>query len=134
MESETTPPERRERGRRRVRPLKDHVLAEWRGGYEPENLDQFSKGIGSILQSTMNKLGLKERLDDELIGAAWCEIVGNFMAGQSAPVELRRKVLLVQVLQPAIHYSLVRLKGQILGRLQERFGVDKVSDLRFRIG
>lgn len=120
--------------RRRKRPLKDHVLAEWRGGYEPENLDGYSKSVGDLLKSTLGKLGLKERLDDELIVAAWPDLVGTFLAGQSHPIELRRKILLVQVLQPAIHYSLMRVKADILARLGERFGPDKVKDLRFRIG
>lgn len=134
MSDEPDIPESRSRKRRRGRSLKDHVLAEWRGGYEPENLDRFSQPVGDILKATLNKLGLKERLDDELIAASWGDMVGAFLATQSQPVELRRKVLLVQVLQPAIHYSLVRVKAEILSRLQQRFGADKIKDLRFRIG
>ena len=68
-----------------------------------------------------------------LVKAAWEEAVGDFVARHSQPVGVNRKVLLVQVLQPAVHYTLERMKGQILERLQARFGKDHIRDIRFRI-
>jgi hypothetical protein len=47
---------------------------------------------------------------------------------------VKRKVLFVQVIQPAVHYSLDRMKGQILARVQREFGAENIRDLKFRVG
>ena len=79
-------------------------------------------------------MGLKDRFDEDQVKAAWQEIVGDFVAQNSQPVGLNRKVLIVQVLQPAVHYTLERMKGQILAKMQARFGAEKVRNVQFRIG
>lgn len=83
----------------------------------------------------MQKLGLKERLHESEVRAAWKTLVGDFIAAHSAPISLRDGVLYVHVLQPALHYELERItKPQILRKLKQRFGARVIRDLRFRLG
>ncbi|NOY00789.1 MAG: DUF721 domain-containing protein [Verrucomicrobia bacterium] len=120
---------------RRVRSKKDSLLAAWRGIWEPEDLSNFSRPVGDVMASTLKDLGLDRRCDQEAMVAAWAEVVGDNIANNAQPLEVRRKVLIVQVLQPSIHYVLAQqMKGAILAKMQERFGSDNIVDIDFRIG
>jgi hypothetical protein len=51
------------------------------------------------------------------------KIVGDFIAAHSTPVALRKGILYVRVLQPALHYELEQIsKPEILRKLKQRFG------------
>lgn len=119
---------------RRYRGIRDRALADFRGYWEPDDTSAFAHDrMADVVGSTLKRLGLKQRFDEDQVKAAWEEAVGDFVARHSQPVGVNRKILLVQVLQPAVHYTLERMKGQILERLQARFGKDHIRDIRFRI-
>ena len=83
----------------------------------------------------MQQFGLRERLRESEILEAWKQVVGEFIATHSAPIHLREGVLIVRVLQPALHYQFETIsKREILQKLQRRFGARTVRDLRFRVG
>lgn len=83
----------------------------------------------------MQQLGLSERLRESEVIDAWKQIVGEFIAGHSAPVSLREGTLYVRVLQPALHYELETIaKADILGKLKKRFGAKTIREIRFRVG
>ena len=83
----------------------------------------------------MQRLGLRERLRETEVIDAWSKIVGDFIAGHSAPVALRDGILYVRVLQPALHYELEQIsKTEILRKLKQRFGGKTIRDVRFRVG
>ena len=120
---------------RRTRSKKDRLLAAWRGIWEPEDLSDFSRPVGDVMESTLKGLGLDRRCDQEAMLTAWSEVVGDNIANNAQPLEVRRKVLVVQVLQPSIHYVLAQqMKGAILAKMQERFGSNNIVDIDFRIG
>ena len=115
--------------------LRAHVLAEWRGLPEksaPSNRWQTS---ADVLPKLMQRLGLKERLQETEVMEAWGKIVGEFIAAHSTPTALREGVLYVRVLQPALHYDLEQVsKIDILRKLKQRFGGKIIRDIRFRVG
>jgi predicted nucleic acid-binding Zn ribbon protein len=83
----------------------------------------------------MKDLGLKDRLSESQITRAWRDIVGDFIAGHSAPSRLHDGVLIVAVLQPTVQFELERVwKIEILKKLKTRFGARTIRDIRFRIG
>jgi predicted nucleic acid-binding Zn ribbon protein len=91
--------------------------------------------MADLLPKVMQKLGLKERLQESEVLGAWKLLVGDFIAAHSCPVALRDGILYVHVLQPALHYELERItKPQILRKLKQRFGGRVIRDLRFRLG
>jgi predicted nucleic acid-binding Zn ribbon protein len=115
--------------------LRRAVIAEWRG--LPSDLPRADRtqSTADLLPKVMQKLGLKERLQESEILAAWKSLVGEFIAAHSCPVALRDGVLYVHVLQPALHYELERVtKPEIVRKLKQRFGARTIRDLRFRLG
>lgn len=114
--------------------LRQKVLREFRGYWEPRPTRE-ARAAGDLAGELLDKLGLEDRLAEQDVTAAWREIVGDFLAEHSQPLKLRRGELTVRVLQPSVHYELDRKwKAQILAKLQERFGKDKVRSVRFGLG
>lgn len=115
--------------------LRAHVVAEWRGLPEKVIAHDCWSAPAEVLPKLMQRLGLKERLQENEVLEAWSKIVGEFIAAHSAPVALREGILYVRVLQPALHYELEQIaKIDILRRLKQRFGSKTIRDLRFRVG
>lgn len=115
--------------------LRTRVLAEWRGMREQPLVRDTARHVAEPLSKVMASLGLGERLREEEVKAAWRDLVGDFIAGQSAPATLRGGVLVVRVLQPSMLYELDRVwKPQLLDKLRQRFGVRTIREMKFRIG
>lgn len=114
--------------------LRSRALAEWRGYGEPRPVMDRVQPLGALVGKTMLALGLGEMVRETEVLQAWKEIVGDFFAAHSQPSRLREGVLQVRVLQPAVHYEMERMKGQIAAKLRDRFGARVVRELRFRLG
>jgi predicted nucleic acid-binding Zn ribbon protein len=115
--------------------LRARVIAEWRGLPEPVARPNQSRTTAELIPQLMQRLGLKERLNEAEVTRAWSSIVGDFIAAHSAPTALRDGVLYVRVLQPALHYELEQVsRMDIVRKLKQRFGGKVVRDVRFRVG
>src|SRR5204862_5056975 len=115
--------------------LRAAVIAEWRGLPERKLRPDRWQAPVDLLPKLMQRLGLRERLHETEVIEAWSKVVGEFIAGHSAPVALREGILYVRVLQPALHYELEQIsKNDILRKLKQRFGAKTIRDIRFRVG
>jgi predicted nucleic acid-binding Zn ribbon protein len=117
----------------RVESLRKQVLEDWRGLPDGSEKPDRCTTVADALKKLLPKLGLSDFLNEEQIRQAWKEVVGDFLAGHSAPVSIQRGVLIVQVLQPAIRYELDRTwKPEVLRKLRARFGEKVIREVRFR--
>ena len=115
--------------------LRRAVIAEWRGLPCDPPRPERTQSTAELLPKVMQKLGLKERMQETEILGAWKTLVGEFIAAHSCPIALREGILYVHVLQPALHYELDRVnKPEILRKLKQRYGSRAIRDLRFRLG
>lgn len=115
--------------------LRARVIAEWRGlpGGKPRP-DRW-QSAANLVPNVMKQLGLADRLRESEVIEAWSQIVGDFLAAHSTPMVLRDGILIVRVLQPALHYQFEQIsKPDILRKLKQRFGAKVIRDLRFRVG
>lgn len=116
------------------RSLRERGLAQLRGYWEPQDVSGFEQDIGEAVGKTLKGLGLEDRFNEEQVFDAWNDLVDSFVAANARPVAMQRKVLVIQVLHSTVFYELERMKGQILRRMQERFGAKHIRDVRFRLG
>lgn len=115
--------------------LRAAVLSEWRGLPANKLRPDRWQSPADLLPKLMQQLGLKERLHETEVIDAWQKIVGDFISAHSTPVTLREGVLVVRVLQPALHYQFETIsKTEILRKLKQRFGTKIIRDIRFRVG
>ncbi len=87
--------------------------------------------VGDVIPGLMDSLGLSDRYGEEEIGRAWTQIVGEPLCLQTAPIKLKHRVLHVRVIQPTVHYVLDGMREGLLRGLQERFGKDRICELKF---
>lgn len=110
--------------------VRERVLQEWRGLPSKLAVEEISS-TGEILNKVIQRLGLKKRFQEEEILKAWREVVGDFLATHSEPIQLKNTILYVRVIQPTIRYELDRVwKPDILRKLQERFGKKNIRDMK----
>lgn len=115
--------------------LRAQVIAEWRGLPERKARADRCQSAAHLVPSVMKQLGLADRLRESEVIDAWSKIVGDFIAAHSTPMLLRDGVLVVRVLQPALHYQFEQIsKADILRKLKQRFGTKTIRDIRFRVG
>lgn len=115
--------------------LRASVITEWRGLPDKMPRPDRWQTAADVLPKLMQRLGLKERLHETEVLAAWSAMVGDFIAAHSCPTNLRDGVLYVRVLQPALHYELDQIsKPIILRKLKQRFGSRTIREIKFRIG
>ena len=113
--------------------LRRKVLAEWRGYREPVS-QKAAASLAEVVGPTLRSLGLKDLMNEADVISAWQEIVGPFIASNSAPVRLVAGNLTVQVLQPSLRFELERQwRGAILEKLRARFSGKIVRQITFRV-
>ncbi len=86
------------------------------------------------MEGIIKQYGLAERVRLEEVLEAWRGIVGDFLFQHTRPDSVVRGVLVVRLLQPAVHHALTMEKPRILARLRERLGQAGIKDLRFKHG
>jgi predicted nucleic acid-binding Zn ribbon protein len=82
-------------------------------------LDDFYKSVDSPLSEV------------QLI---WPEIVGPMAAQNARPRAFEGKILVVHATSSSWIQELQFLKGEILQRISEKIGANRVSEIRFKIG
>lgn len=118
----------------RKKRLRHQAITEWRGVEDgPLNTSE-AVGVAALVPQILKSWKLDEKLRSDDVTAAWRDIVGDFIARQTAPDGLKRGVLTIRVLQPAVHHTLMMEKARLMVKLQERFGSSEVRDLKFRHG
>lgn len=113
-----------------MKSLRRFVVQEWRG--LPEKREERPvTAVADAIQSLVSRLGLRERINEADILAAWKDIVGDFLAAHSRPARLVKGVLHIEVMQPSVRYELDRTwRPEILKKLQARFGRNAVKEIR----
>jgi len=94
---------------------------------KPEKLED-------IIKTFIGKLDASPRSTSEEMAGVWKRACGGTLAAHSKPSSLRKKKLAVNVENPGWLYEFSLKKGEILKRLKEELGPDKVDQIQFRIG
>ena len=102
------------------------VIAEWRGLSEPKTKPDRFESTGGLLPKILQRLGLKERLQEKDVMEAWGEIVGEFIAAHSAPVNLKQLAQETQLHPSTAHRILNVMVGKRL--------VDRVAPGVYSLG
>ena len=90
--------------------------------------------IGDLLDATLKRLRLGDRIHAHRALGEWAETVGPQVAGHATPMEVAGTTLLVQVDHSAWLAQLRLLAPVILERLNTRLGAGTITHLVLRIG
>ena len=93
----------------------------------PEKLD-------SILERVFSGLNLGIRVKQYQIWEVWDSVVGEPIARQAQPKQIRNMILWANVSSSTWMQQLEFMKQDITNKLNERIGEKVINDIRFRIG
>jgi predicted nucleic acid-binding Zn ribbon protein len=115
----------------------------------PENLDERNfhqdytrrrvripppKTLGNVMSQLLAKRGYARVQAAALSAAAWREAVGDKLAADTRPGNVRRGVLEVLVRDSSTHQELAFLKAKILKSLAATSPDQRIRDVKFRVG
>jgi predicted nucleic acid-binding Zn ribbon protein len=95
------------------------------------NVESTLESLGSLLEKTVSRFGLKKKSDQWKVVQQWPFIVGETLAKLSRPVSIRDGVLFVAVPSSTWAQELDFQKNEILKRISALFDKDLIQDIRF---
>jgi len=90
--------------------------------------------IESILGRVLTSLDAGMKLKQYQIWEVWDSVVGEAIARQAQPQQVRNMILWITVSSSTWMQQLEFMKRQIVDRLNEQIGEVVIKDIRFRIG
>lgn len=92
------------------------------------------KRMADILSRLIARKGYGRLQSTAVFEEAWSTAVGELLAGQSRPGNVRRGTLEVTVQNSAVAQELQFNKQQVLGKLKQLVSDYVIHDIRFRVG
>lgn len=114
--------------------IHEELVSDWLGCEKPLNFNKNVSTAGDLVDEILRKQFLADSLDEEEVKAAWKEIAGEFIGANTEPVSAKEGSLILRVTQPAMRFHLEQMKPELLQRIRERFGEDKIKSVRFSLG
>ena len=125
-------PRRQKPTRREV--IHEELTSEWLGCDNPLNPNKNVSAAGDWVDAILRMQFFADSLDEEEVKKAWKEIAGDFIGANTEPVSAKEGNLILRVTQPAMRFHLEQMKPNLLRRIRERFGEDKIKSVRFTLG
>lgn len=114
--------------------IHEELVSNWLGCEKPLNFNKNVSTAGDWVDEILRKQFFADSLDEEEVKAAWKEIAGEFIGANTEPVSAKEGNLILRVTQPAMRFHLEQMKPELLQRIRERFGEDKIKSVRFALG
>jgi predicted nucleic acid-binding Zn ribbon protein len=90
--------------------------------------------LNAVLERVLGSLNLGLKVKQYRIWDVWNSVVGEAIARQAQPQQIRAMVLWVTVSNSTWMQQLEFMKRQIIERINEHIGETVIRDIRFRIG
>ena len=125
-------PRRQKPTRREV--IHEELTSEWLGCDKPLNPNKNVSAAGDWVDAILRMQFFADSRDEEEVKKAWKEIAGDFIGANTEPLSAKEGNLILRVTQPAMRFHLEQMKPDLLRRIRERFGEDKIKSVRFTLG
>ena len=90
--------------------------------------------IGTVLNGLARRLGLESKLLECRIRREWAMIVGESIASNTWPDQIRYKKLYVRVHNAVWLHQLTFLKPTLVKKISNAAGTELIADIVFRVG
>lgn len=95
-------------------------------------MDHNTNSIGDLIKAFMKQRGLDERMEEIDINNEWEDIAGTVIAKHTVSVKLKGDTLILQLNSAALRHTLGFAKAELIEKLNERFGHEKIKDISLR--
>lgn len=110
------------------------VVRDWQGGDTPMPTEENCSRAGDWIEGILGSLKISEGVEEGRIRQSWKKVAGDFIAAQTEVVSLKRGVLVLRVLQPAMRFHLDQSRSELLRKVQAELGKEAVREVRLISG
>lgn len=110
------------------------VVRDWQQGETPLPTAQNEAHVGGLIEEIFSRMNLSGAIEEGNIRESWHKVAGSFVAAQTEVVSLKRGILLLRVLQPAMRFHLDQSRSELLFKVQKELGKDAVREIRLISG
>jgi predicted nucleic acid-binding Zn ribbon protein len=114
--------------------IHEELMSEWLGCEKPLGLNKNISAAADWIDSILKKQFFAESLNEEEVKAVWKEVAGDFIGSNTEPVSVKDGHLVLRVTQPAMRFHLEQMKPELLRKIKERFGKEKIKSIKFSLG
>ena len=118
----------------RQKSIHEELISEWLGCDKPINLGKNISEASSWIDEILQKQFFAESLDEDAVKKAWKDVAGDFIGNHTEPISVKGGNLVLRVTQPAMRFHLEQMKPDLLKKIKERFGADKIKSVKFTLG
>jgi hypothetical protein len=94
-------------------------------------MGQPPRKLEEVIADLVSSLGIKRRIEGYSIIRLWSEVVGDRIAENAQPKEVKNGTLFVSTVSPAWAQELTFLRSRLREQLNRRAGKNVVRDIRF---
>ncbi len=110
------------------------VVRDWQGGETPMPTEKNCSKAADWVSDILAGFKMAEGVEEGQIRESWKKVAGDFVSTQTEVISLKRGVLLLRVIQPAMRFHLEQSRGQLLGKVQRELGREVVREIRLISG
>ncbi len=120
-------------GNRSVEWMRAMVLRQWRHGDPVKDPVRNIHHAGYFLDKLLEEVGASGSLEEKQLHDAWAKVAGDFIANNSKPESLKRGVLVLRVVQPALRFQLEQMKGKLLQNFKRELGEGVIKTIVLKV-
>lgn len=91
------------------------------------------KSIDKILPAVIRNLGIEQKMEEVSLRSRWREVVGDVIAAQSRPLDIRGGILFIAVGNNVWMHEMRFQRTRIMEKIKYRFPGLKVKEIRLVI-
>jgi predicted nucleic acid-binding Zn ribbon protein len=85
--------------------------------------------MGEAIRNLLNSYRLSTKFDEANLIASWERLAGKPIARRTKRIQIRNKVLFVELDSPSMKHDFSLHKGQVLEMFQKEFGAGVITDI-----
>jgi len=88
---------------------------------------------GEFLDKLLEEVGATGALEEKQLEEAWLKVAGDFISKNSKPESLKKGVLVLRVVQPALRFQLEQMKGKLLQNFKRELGDGVIKTIVLKV-
>ena len=108
-------------------------LRQWRHGEPVKDPVRNIHHAGEFLDKLLEEVGATGALEEKQLEEAWLKVAGDFISKNSKPESLKKGVLVLRVVQPALRFQLEQMKGKLLQNFKRELGDGVIKTIVLKV-
>lgn len=111
----------------------ERSFLDWYGSRKQPSVTEGMAHVEEFLESLVEEVGLREGVTIDELTTGWKGIVGEYVAQNSDPLDIREGTLRIRASQPMVKFELQQQQKKILSLVQKNLPQAKVKRIEVHV-